>query len=84
MTAINVLRNAGFVHICTDGLCDLGGGDSYLTSKVYVAPHVSLVIAGRGASIAPSIFGIYFHQAFTEFDELVAGIDGDDMFALYE
>ena len=36
MTAINVLRSASAVHICTDGLT-YPGGKPYLAPKVYVA-----------------------------------------------
>jgi hypothetical protein len=77
VTAINVFRSRGVVHIATDGQSYRGDVKTSLGPKVYVAAHMPLVLATRGLSEAKWLFGSMFCQAFAGFDELVDGLESE-------
>jgi hypothetical protein len=73
MTAVVVVRGYEELHIATDGLHF--GGEPSIAPKVYVCPNTPMILVSRGDSHAKDVFADLIHESFSQFDDVVSGIE---------
>jgi hypothetical protein len=76
MSALITLRQRDAVSILCDGAgYDSGGALQCVLSKAFAIPHLSAVIATRGAAVSLPFIATRLSTEFSSFDDLVSGIE---------